>query len=641
MAAAGLLLAFHGPELVLGNLHDRFMPYLSAHAAEAGMPLHVAFRTPFGWVYAALNLASLRLSEAGVLGLRYGDLAFVTSVLFSVAIAVAFAHARLALPRGHTIPLWVLPLALSLALTMRDVSRFDYVSIFWYGGYNNHLWALLLVQAAVLFRTRRALRVGPDTIGAGRGVALAVLHASIAFVALHYKANFGLAAMALTAGWLLSLPPARWPAALAAGGATLAAGILAVWRSGYSYAGYFADLATAAQAKTLHAGAVDQTGPVLGAAAMLLLLRASHALAAAGAAGPPPGLPVSAALHDLRRWAIAWAYSGGWRAAAGDAAIAAALFVGLGGDFAQPLVLLAVFAALHALLERDAAPAPRPAAAWRALRVAAGATLAVFFALDVLAIARVAWFRERTLDPKRYQVVVVDPGDPARTLPFVLRRPAGRYADWYQVTGLGDHPRRAQLLLERACTVTGVFDGDSNVSFIDFVAETIAALRRLGADRSTRVLSLEFSNPFPPLLRASVPRGSFNWIHPGTNIAIDDLGSLDPAIADADVAVVPFRTVDALWQPAVNCHFFAWNSRNGWRFAPVAIGAYGIVLADRSFLADRGAAPVADLASLQAGLAARCAESWPIAVRASGVRDRVIPPPAWGAPRPAGPEGPR
>ena len=251
---AAIIGCFRGDTyIVIGNLHDLWIPQLGAYAIKTGAILHHEFYTFFGLFYNVLNYISLILTENFPDIFMLSDMIMLSSSLFAVVIVGIFFLIKINTKRRKCIPWFVLLLIISHIFQPRLMLRLlDYKNILWYGSYNYHMWSLLLLQAAHIFACLGRIKRWEMT---NRDLLLFSLVQTIcAFIAFNYKISF-FGSSALMAASIFLLLPNRAKIIYASTSIILfiSFGITVALTSGYSYMGYFNDVLHASEAR----GSID------------------------------------------------------------------------------------------------------------------------------------------------------------------------------------------------------------------------------------------------------------------------------------------------------------------------------------------------------------------------------------------------
>ena len=241
-----LLIFLDGPYLVIGNIHDMWIPKVGAYAIKHSLTLHQDFHTPFGFIYNGINYISLLIIEYFSSIFNLFDMIMLSSVLFSFIIIGLFYLMRFNTVK--TIPLALLLIILSIIPQVRKTSdMFNIESpLLWYASYNNHLWGLFLLQIAHLFCWKKCfVKNIENTAQIEKSSFLLFLTIQIicAYIFFNYKLNFFITSSLVIFSIFLILPFKFWFKYIAFSISLFLFLILSTSiLSGYSYIGYLKDI---------------------------------------------------------------------------------------------------------------------------------------------------------------------------------------------------------------------------------------------------------------------------------------------------------------------------------------------------------------------------------------------------------------
>ena len=528
--AACLLLS--GGVIARSHAHDlTFLADMAWRAAVGHLP-HLDYQTPVGiafyWPY--------RIAAAFTGG------SIETVLVANVVVgALLLALCLAALPARLSRPLLLLAVATILAAGMTGrsvdggVTNYDFMA-----PYNRWGWAFAILAALVAALPARTPEGAP---GRGRnrvdgtvlGVALAILYYLKISV---FVPAVGVAVLAL----ILRLLPPRAAVIALAWGAAVALGVELAWGTN---AAYLADLARAADANLSEGRGLFRIGRLLFSAVMVVVFGGA-ALGLLTLHAPPNR---SAGEPRLRMREVVML--------AGMLAAAALIRAQNHPSFEVPmfgaaLILAAEYGrrrwpALHASPAADADGDADASAVLERRRGVLGAILALgaAFAPAMDAASLGAHAVESNLAARC--------GAPAlRGTPM-----AGLLFPRYDLMGspFADADRCAPLLREPFGPEKPYTNAAQNRRLL-----RTAALLRAHARPGEVVLALEFTNPFPAILRGPPPRGALAWMDQGRTFSTTIHPDADMLLGQADLIVQTDYAFDPqpTFGPGAISDFFAW-----------------------------------------------------------------------------------
>ena len=566
--------------LIAGNIHDYFLPLNAAYVTGMSGLGQETLRSPFGPFYVLLSAASFGMIRAFPGWLSLDKIHALSSLQVSLFVIALFFLFRSLQRTERKLPLWLLAFSLMVCFQPREI-RLDEILPDWYGTYNNHLWAVLLLQAANHYAWR-GQRPGNKTV-----IALAVFEAACLSITFHYKVSFFAASAGLALLPLGSVGTLRGKLTYA--GVTLAAfavvaALLAA--AGFSYARYFEDLRWAAAAKSPIPLQVAAQLIALAAfvfVAFMLQWERRHAFAASSAEARN-----LSGLAGLFRRSFSMI---GFDAVAGVALALAAL-----GDFRSPVwpyVVMALCAARVSGVAHSGANA-RALPVARLVRGVAVAWLILLMSVSLVSLCNIALFSAGKASPMPHANTLrrVIEADPLRfvfgqiTLSPSLENlvatglvapgtgaPQTLFDLSYQLQAHDDH------------ALGGVLSAIVDTGYVDSLNATAQWLRREGerSGQAGRLVigSVSFANPYPVLTGNLFPAGSLHWMHLGTSLSIPQLDEALEPLTQADVVIVPALAYDWIPESRLRCGFYLWNLRKGGLFVPQAIAGMNIIFLRR------------------------------------------------------------
>lgn len=178
-----------GSYLIRGNLHDQFIPILSAYAFDNDPSKIVS---PLGYAYHLLNKLSLNLSNVFPLTNSLDQVVPVSNVIFGLFLIFWFILFHWFTKEKAKYIFLLVPL--SISFSFRKMSGFEYWEVNWYGTYNNHNIALLFLNIYFsLHLFKKEFREKKANI-----YLLAVMQGVFLLLTLNYKINFFLSNFLIT-----------------------------------------------------------------------------------------------------------------------------------------------------------------------------------------------------------------------------------------------------------------------------------------------------------------------------------------------------------------------------------------------------------------------------------------------------------
>ena len=531
--------------IIIGNVDDFFIALNAGYVVVQEGLAHPSIHSPFGEVYFLLSANSFRLIERFPQWLSLDKIHMFTSMQWMAVISVLFFAFRRLQDGGRKFEPWLLALLLLICVQAKDLGTLKPLPN-WYGTYNYHLWALLILQAANHY------------LGGWQG--------RVAF----YSSLLASAAIMMAA----------------------LAGI------GVPFLQYFHDVLFAARAKSVHTATA--IGQFCVALAYMLIIGKVASRPAEALLSETRMVSISRVSEAVRRYAfhgvVAAAVAMG---ALGDFFSPWWPYVVVG--------LWAVICSSEGPTAETREPADRllvrNVAAVLVTILAGFALLSLHVIADDAntgptqndAIAEAISFAPRPLsfihfpmnagiDDLLASKLFAIPSDlPQRLLEFSTR----------------DESDQARPVVQ----AVGVM---ATTNYIKDVNETVVWLNEIGsAAKGTLAIShMGFSNPWPLLTGNRFTDGSPHWLHVGTTVSPRQVDAFLGPLSGADVTVVPLISVNDPEQAILNCAFYEWNIRNGGLFVPQHLAGYNLI-----FVRKGGRLPVSQPAPVQvdeAGIQRRC-----------------------------------
>ena len=521
--------------IIRGNLHDLWIPQMGAYAVKRGMVLHEEFHTFFGFFYNGLNYLSLLIIE-GFPGLFVpADMIMLSSALFSIPLALLFLLMR---ANKKPVAWFILVVVLSNVFQAKGISTpLGYKMVLWYESYNYHLWSLLLLQAAHAFSWSKRT----DDSGSVRLLPDSLIQASCVYIAFNYKMNFFASSSLVAASVFFLLPNgARLRYGLTSIG-LFALLLLPALLLGYSYTGYFGDLAHAAQSRgrLFH---FEDLKYALAYCLCLFVIQYRKKLSLRKIARRKGELLKNLALCALTSLAI---------------------FTGLAGVWQKSLYYYPLFLILYAAVAEPRTPPGRTSLF----------LLSLFFLTNLLPLVYTAQKKFHAQETPKYRPIDLM----AERDDFLIDNRIDRLGSYTKFhTRL---PKDERIFLKMTYSFKEVpWDVPFfNARYYDMLKDAVGRIREAGHDGNDKALLVEFINPLPLLLDSAIAPGTYHWIHFGATFSTrKNVHRLYEAFAGSDFVYVPTMTIQWPHQSFFNCLFYEWNFAEG-RFAFHSINRHGLL----------------------------------------------------------------
>ena len=578
--------------IIIGNVDDFFIALNAGYVVVQEGLAHPSIHSPFGEVYFLLSANSFRLIERFPQWLSLDKIHMFTSMQWMAVISVLFFAFRRLQDGGRKFEPWLLALLLLICVQAKDLGTLKPLPN-WYGTYNYHLWALLILQAANHYCWKGRNPKGPVVFWLG------VVEAFVLVIAFNYKISFFLAGCGLSLLPLFYL--GGWQGRVAFYSSLLASAAImmaALAGIGVPFLQYFHDVLFAARAKSVHTATA--IGQFCVALAYMLII------------GKVASRPAEALLSETRMVSIS-RVSEAVRRYAFHGVVAAAVAMGALGDFFSPwwpYVVVGLWAVICSS-EGPTAETREPADRLLVRNVAAVLVtiLAGFALLSLHVIAD-----DANTGPTQNDAIAEAISFAPRPLSFI-HFPMNAGIDDLLASKLfaipSDLPQRLLEFSTRdesdqARPVVQAVGVMATTNYIKDVNETVVWLNEIGsAAKGTLAIShMGFSNPWPLLTGNRFTDGSPHWLHVGTTVSPRQVDAFLGPLSGADVTVVPLISVNDPEQAILNCAFYEWNIRNGGLFVPQHLAGYNLI-----FVRKGGRLPVSQPAPVQvdeAGIQRRC-----------------------------------
>lgn len=537
-----------------GNVHDFFIPLNSAYALSTGEVLHETFRSPFGIIYHYLNYWAWSLAEYFPAIFSTLDSLLLSSVIFDVFVVALFFLIRHGQERDQRLPFWVLLILLTITFQARNIDALRGQIPNWYGLYNNHLWAVLVLQISSL------MPWGLKREGVQKAIYLAVIMALCVSVSFNYKISFLVGSAVLCLAPMLFFSRAQLLAYVLTGISACSAIFLGVLATGYSYRGYYDDIMQAIAAKS--SGGILSDVNILMIVGFVILLQIAR-----GNLNWNPNR--SASFSENMRASVANLFRQlNSRTIVFDAILIFGVALASAGDFNKPVFFYFLIIFIFRFWGRG-----KEKPIWQFLEnpvqylVAIIVFATVFF--NISSLEKITKFNQSTelVNPYvDYSETRVSINMNDRPLSFNVFWGASmskfnstgvhvKSSDWKDAT-----IRMSYTIATTNVPLLPVYD-NWNAIYLKSINEVSARLTSIGLGRGTdtKVQNIGFINPYPFVLETPFLQKNYHWVHIGTTIRESDINKYFDTLLDADVAVIPIAAASPRLQTLLNCAFYKWN----------------------------------------------------------------------------------
>jgi len=543
--------------LVVGNVHDFFIPYNIAYALEQGLVLHQDFHSSLGLLYAYLNYIPWLLIKNFPSWFQMGDLIFLSSILFLGLLLVVCLLTRLKTTKKlPNISLSIILIICSLVFQVRNMASFNHKELLWYGVYNHHLWSLLLLQITYVFCWQRYVMAYSEfSINKRDLLILSIIQAVILYLSFNYKITFFLASVCIVMALFFVLARRDRFFYL-----SLTISLFVLFLSftalvGYDYLGYLKDIT-----QSLNAKANKQLNEAFLVRQWLYLI--AYVLF----------------FNILRVLDIT-----NWRQLSSQVLIGCLrkivarrnrkylifdIFIGLGllisviGDYQQPGIYFCLIAAFYIITNIKSKQYKQ------IFNYLAYGLLIYFFVLNMLGLFRIVKYSESNEGGNKFLMANLDTVVPSLNLPFIIENHIGFYKN-YQTFKMEQHPQKADVISNFSYNYTPGYNYNQalvpfyNLDYILGLNEAFNKLKSLGSHADNRLMMLEFVNPLPLFLQAKFPLPAYHWVHLGTTFSYKKVNLLYQAFSNSDFVLMPIISRDGINQTFLNCAFYEWNISQG------------------------------------------------------------------------------
>ena len=527
--------------LTHGKIHDLWIPQIIAHAVKHNVILHQDFHTPFGFIYAWLNYTSLLLIEW--MGLQAMDMIMISSILFSLLILLVFY--LIYLNTKKVTPYIILFFVLSLVPQFRNTSSLlDYNNLLSYCSYNNHLWALLLLQITHLFYWEKMF-IQKNFEQNKRDILLfSLIQALCIYISFNYKFSFFISSILITASILLISPRSRIRCATHS---ILFFFILVLFTqifTQYSYSGYLQDIyhAITSRQNILRKSTISIVCQLI-AICLFLSIRIYR-------------------IYAIRKDKITF-FSKQWlfitRGFFFDMFIGLAILISIIGDYFQPyyysFLTVVIYCIVHIRTSSE-----------RKILSSILLLLAMVNILSLIKFSSYTFYNSQSKNiPQaftKYQSIKIE----TKSHDYDLVILKDRYTtDWLLHT-FSEEDLFAKLFSKKAIYK---IKNSYEVSPFHHILNTFKDMK-LGKD--DKIFMLDYVDPLPVFLDKPPIKGSYHWIHYGVSFSEKNIFKIYKTLEQSDFIYLTFPWTN------LNCVFYKWNIENK-RFVIISVHPYGILLA--------------------------------------------------------------
>ncbi len=568
---------------IKGNLHDLWIPHIGAYSIKTGVVLHEGLHTSFGFIYSYLNYISLLLIESFPEGFSTADMILLSSVLFSGFTAILFVGLKLS-SRNLLDSIFILSLLLSIVFQLRDVSKpLDYNDILWYGSYNSHLWAVLLIQIISVMNFFSFLKVKEVHLMEKLDRVFwffIILQFVCVFVALNYKINFFLASLAVASSIFFFLSNRLKAIYLASALALLTVSLLVVSRMfNYSYMGYFQDIFHAVQSKKeIPFNCITSLFIFLYLYGALLF--ESNAFFIDFKALSSKGLfsYICIKVKSFKDYAKENLQKVSARIYM-TVSIGLGLFVAIIGDWQKPNVYFVLVILLFICMSKVNAFLKRVSYVLISAFILTNCFSYAFMLIPKSNMSQPSVSEKEILANKISPFRAVKVVNKKRD--FLIKNYIG-LEDFYSIfSSKTDDP---DFFLQISSTYKQNKEKwslpFSNIEYKAMIDDAYKKVRDLGYEVDDDIMMLEFVNHLPLVLGTRIPEGSYHWIHIGTTFSYQNVDKILKLYEQAEAIYVPIISTDGQEQTYLNCTFYNWNFEND-RFILYSSSRYGSLFVSR------------------------------------------------------------
>lgn len=554
---------------ILGNLHDLWIPQISAQAIKQGLTQHVNFNSSFGFFYSYLNYISLCIIEYFPKLFSKSDLITLSSLQFSIVLIIIFFITKLNSFINKTSWL-LLPLILSINFQLRNISKpFHFADILWYGSYNAHLWSLLLIQiSSVLDFYVYQLKEPVKDISKLKFVVFIFIQFICAYITLNYKINFFIASVSLASSIFFFLNREQKKIYFSL---LLLVGIVSVFLTeiltGYSYSGYFKDILQSIKSKRTTGYSHFLNLFIFLIFFIPLIFRSNRNFKSfKNLKKFSPDFFLN--LYRKRELVFPSFYF--------CLSISICLLVGVVGDWQKPATYFLIVLCLFSIQTLRS----------KKVIFFCWLTLSGMFFLNCfsnLYASNPEFFKltEKHRDKYgegSYKKINLLKSDKS----FIINNHQGSFELFKFLKINTSEP-------DTIFNISSTYRAGEkkwglpfrNVEYAQLINDAVIAVEDYGYEFTDKILMLEFVNPLPILLDTKIPQNTFHWVHLGTTFSKDNIEKMNILFKELDIVYVPTITMDGFSQTFINCSFYKWNDKTH-RFKPYSVSASGILFVSDS-----------------------------------------------------------
>lgn len=597
--------------LVTGNLHDLFIPQLSAKAIKDGLILNHEFHTPFGYIYHYLNYFSLTLIERFPNIFTQSDMIMLSSVLFSFIVISIFLLVAITTRNAKTIQYLIIILILSTLFQVRNVEHIlEYKNLLWYGVYNKHLWAILLLQILHVFswsgvtKEVSCIKINYKTL-----LLFSLIQSVCIYISFNYKFNFFIASSFVAGSALFFLAgKLKFVYALVIGILLTSFTLLTALVFGYSYPAYLNDLLHIIQSKSsLLSFKYFKHFMYFILFSMLfvyhkkIILREYYTHSFKKLIhGLSNGFPDSWSLIQKSYLNIA-------------NSLLFFIFIGLGvlvgvlGDYERPNLYFLIVFLMYVCLKTNKSLTRFSSLFILLFVIVINITSLAYLSLNKLNEEKTNKYIEVNLFGKSKDIIIKNSLDlDHKTLESYKK--FEDYKTFILNTALLDEAHeinKTQGFLDKEISFlirlyflhstnfnlekeTKLFNDHSlsilrhlrhrtilwnNERYYSMFQDSIIRIKNIDYSYNDKIMILGFSNHLPVVLNSRLAPDSYHWVHLGTTFSEENIYKLYNTFKNHDVIYIPTVTAD-WYQPFLNCVFYNWNLKSN-QFGLHSTNQYG------------------------------------------------------------------
>ena len=550
--------------IVIGDMHDLYIPYNSAYVLEQGLVPNETFHSSLGFIYFVLNYTALNLIKLFPNFFQFEDLIFLSFSVFFLTFFVLWLFINLNQNSYRVrVPFFIFVVIASFIFQVRNLSNFDTIELLWYAGYNHAMWALFLLNASYAFSWINIAKQDPISLQHRLFyidlILLSLIQAIILYISFNYKINFFLANFAITFALCLILPKRnKWPYLLLSLFFFLSCMIITVL-NGYNLIGYFTDIYQAALARRVSAPPFTYYIPLLKYCLLyfiaLVIYRKSLIFtknsfkSAKNFITSLKQLIKSFSKTDILLTTF-------------DLVMVIGICLAILGDYQQPKILFWLILASYLIIVNKKGGKSK-------LFTYLGYFIClIFFVVNIKSLYKIVEFGDYKNDHQGYYgYFPLSAAGDNRHLPLVLAKKTILESMMMQFK-IAENPKKLEIITDFSTSATIAKDvylrSESfpffNIDYANALNQAVKELTTLGPQNDNKLLMVGYINPLPLLLNAKMPEGSYHWNQIDATITANNyVKTVKTTFADSDFIIMPVLGRSLVPNAYTNCVFYKWN----------------------------------------------------------------------------------